>query len=141
MKAKPVSIDDYLSRVEEPRRSVLEALRKSILTEVRGATEVISYGMPAFRTEAGIVAGVLATTKGCSYFPFSGTTLATLANELRGYSQTKSALHFTPDAPLPKTLLRKLLKARLAEMHTPAAKPKPARVRKPKRAAARRTTR
>jgi len=51
----------------------------------------------------------------CSYYPFSGRTLKTLAKELKGYSQTKSALHFDPKKGLPTTLVRKLLKARLAE--------------------------
>ena len=62
-----------------------------------------------------VVAGFLATTKGCSYFPFSGSTLRTLGKELADYDQTKSALHFDPARPLPATLVRKLLKARIAE--------------------------
>jgi uncharacterized protein YdhG (YjbR/CyaY superfamily) len=58
---------------------------------------------------------VAATRKGCSYFPFSGTTLATVAADVKAYGQTKSALHFDPEHPLPASLVRKLLKARLAE--------------------------
>jgi len=57
--------------------------------------------------------GFSATSKGCSYCPFSGATLGTLATEIEGYSSTKSALHF--DEPLPAVLVRKLLKARMAE--------------------------
>jgi uncharacterized protein YdhG (YjbR/CyaY superfamily) len=60
-------------------------------------------------------AGFLATAKGCSYFPFSGTTLSTLSSELAAYSQTKSALHFDPKRPLPVALVRKLIKARIGE--------------------------
>jgi uncharacterized protein YdhG (YjbR/CyaY superfamily) len=62
-----------------------------------------------------VVAGFSATAKGCSYFPFSGTTLRTLADDLRKYDQTKSSLHFRPDAPLPSALVRKLIRARLGE--------------------------
>ena len=51
----------------------------------------------------------------CSYYPFSGRTLTTLAADLARYDQTKSALHFDPKHPLPKALVRKLLTARLAE--------------------------
>jgi len=72
--------------------------------------------MPAFRLDGKIVAGFSATAKGCSYFPFSGSTLATLADELRDYDRTKSALHFDPAEPLPATLVRKLIKARIAEI-------------------------
>jgi uncharacterized protein YdhG (YjbR/CyaY superfamily) len=71
--------------------------------------------MPAFRVDGHVVAGFLATSKGCSYFPFSGTTLATLAADVQTYDQTKSALHFDPKRPLPVALVRKLLKARIAE--------------------------
>jgi uncharacterized protein YdhG (YjbR/CyaY superfamily) len=62
-----------------------------------------------------VVAGFSATAKGCSYFPFSGSTLGTLADQLRGFEQTKSSLHFDPEKPLPVTLVRSLLKARIAE--------------------------
>ncbi|MBK7644084.1 MAG: DUF1801 domain-containing protein [Planctomycetes bacterium] len=79
------------------------------------AEECISYGVPAYRLEGRIVAGFAATSKGGSYYPFSGSTLASLASEIGGLSSTKSALHFTPSSPLPPSLVRKLVKARLAE--------------------------
>jgi uncharacterized protein YdhG (YjbR/CyaY superfamily) len=71
--------------------------------------------MPAFRVDGRVVAGFQATKKGCSYYPFSGATLASLAAELGAYSRTRSALHFAPEAPLPLGLVRKLIRARLAE--------------------------
>ncbi len=63
-----------------------------------------------------LVAGFATTAKGCSYFPFSGSTLRTLADELEGYDMTKGALHFDPAEPLPLALVRKLIKARKAEI-------------------------
>jgi len=115
MPAKPESIDAYLAGVPADRRVALQQLRRTILAIVPRAQECISYSMPAFRHEGHVVAGFLATTQGCSYFPFSGTTLATLADDVRAYSQTKSALHFEPSKPLPKALVKKLITARLAE--------------------------
>ncbi len=112
---KPRTHDEYLSKVTPPRRATLNALRRTIRSLVPKAEECISYGIPAFRLDGRVIAGFSATAKGCSYFPFSGTTLATLGGELAGYGQTKSALHFTADAPLPKGLVRKLLKTRIAE--------------------------
>jgi uncharacterized protein YdhG (YjbR/CyaY superfamily) len=93
----------------------LGALRRTIRAIVPRAEECISYGIPAFRLDGRIVAGFAATAKGCSYFPFSGSTLGTLARELVAYEKTKSSLHFDPEKPLPKSLVRKLLKARMAE--------------------------
>ena len=116
MAGKPRNIDEYLSSVTAERRRTLERLRQTVLSILPAAEECISYSMPAFRFEGHVVAGFLATKAGCSYFPFSGTTLATLANDLTAYEQTKSALHFDVKHPLSTTLVRKLLKARLAEV-------------------------
>lgn len=115
MARKPKTIDDYLATVKGDKRIALDDLRKTIRSIAPRAEECISYGIPAFRLDGPVVAGFAATAKGCSYFPFSGSTLRTLAAELGGYSQTKSAVHFTPEEPLPATLVRKLLKARVAE--------------------------
>lgn len=116
MATAPKSIDDYLKGVAADRRVALQKLRQQILTVVPGAEECISYSMPAFRLEGGVVAGFLATTKGCSYFPFSGTTLDGMTDELSAYSRTKSALHFDPKRGLPSALVKKLIKARQAEI-------------------------
>jgi uncharacterized protein YdhG (YjbR/CyaY superfamily) len=109
------AIDEYLAGVSPRSRALLQGLRKTIHSLVNDLEECISYHMPAFRYRGRIIAGFLATAKGCSYYPFSGTTLKTLASDIDGYSQTKSALHFGPDKPLPASLVRKLLKARIAE--------------------------
>ncbi len=75
---------------------------------------MISYRVPAFRLHGKTVAG-FAAFQNLSYLPFSGSVLPDLADELEGYTMTKSALHFPIDRPLPKTLVKKLLVARLAE--------------------------
>lgn len=113
---KTTLIDDYLRTVAEDRRQTLEDLRVKIRSVVPDAEECISYGMPAFRVQGGVVAGFQATKNGCSYYPFSGSTLATVAQFVRGYDQTKSALHFLPNKPLPMTIVRRLIKARMAEI-------------------------
>jgi uncharacterized protein YdhG (YjbR/CyaY superfamily) len=115
MPRKPTTIDAYLATVKGERRAALDALRRTIRAIVPKAEECISYGIPAFRFDGRIVAGFAATKKGCSYFPFSGSTLRTLARDLEKYSGTKSSLHFDPAAPLPATLVRKLIRARIAE--------------------------
>ena len=112
---KPASIDDYLRSVPEDRRRALEELRTKILSIVPDAQECISYRIPAFRVNGVVVAGFCATARGGSYFPFSGSTLKTLAREVSRYKQTKASLHFSPDEPLPLALVRKLIKVRIAE--------------------------
>ena len=119
----PQSIDDYLSRVSPAQRSALQTLRKQIRAMVPDAEECISYSMPAFREPGGpVFAGFLATKQGCSYFPFSGSTLDSMAAALTSYSRTKSGLHFDPEKGLPQALLRKLIAARRAEISSYPAK-------------------
>ena len=133
MRGKPQTIDEYLASVSPDRRVTLENLRRTIRTIVPEAEECISYSMPAFRLNGHVVAGFLATQKGCSYFPFSGTTLASLTGDLARYDQTKSALHFDAKRPLSATLVRSLLKARISEtkqatketVQKPVRRPKP----------------
>jgi len=115
MARRAKTIDEYLATVSGSKRIALEKLRKTIRSIVPKAAECISYGIPAYRLDGAVVAGFCATAKGCSYLPFSGSTLGELGDELAGYEMTKSSLHFLPDEPLPPSLVRKLLKARIAE--------------------------
>jgi len=108
------AIDEYLAAVSPSSRTLLRQLRDTIHALVPEVDECISYRMPAFRYQGRIIAGFSATSKGCSYYPFSGTTLQALARDIEGYGQTKGALHFGPE-PLPTSLVRKLLDARIAE--------------------------
>src|SRR6266581_1985687 len=109
-------VDDYLRGIEEPKRSTLETLRRSILEIVPEAEQVISYRVPAFRVDGKTVAGFAAFKNHLSYLPFSGSVLPQLADELDGYAMTKSSLHFPVDRPLPKALVKKLIQVRLADV-------------------------
>jgi uncharacterized protein YdhG (YjbR/CyaY superfamily) len=83
---------------------------------VPDAEQVLSYRVPAFRVQGKTVAGFAAFKNHLSYLPFSGSVLPQFADELAGYTTTKSALHFPVDRPLPKTLVEKLIHVRLAEV-------------------------
>jgi uncharacterized protein YdhG (YjbR/CyaY superfamily) len=109
------AIDEYLAQASPRSRALLRELRKTIHAIVPEVEECISYRLPAFRHQGKIIAGFSATTGGCSYYPFSGRTLGTLREDVAGYDQTKGALHFSAETPLPASLVRKLLKTRIAE--------------------------
>lgn len=108
-------VNEYLEGIDEPKRSTLERLRQTILEVVPDAEQVISYRVPAFRVDGKTIAGFAAFRNHLSYLPFSGSVLPKLADELQGYTMTKSALHFPIDRPLPKALVKKLISARLTE--------------------------
>ena len=113
MKKDP-AIDAYLRGVPAKERALLVALRKTIHELVPDVEECISYRMPAFRHRGAVVAGFQARKDGASYYPFSGRTLATVAKDVASFERTKSALHF--ERALSKTLVKKLLAARIAEI-------------------------
>jgi uncharacterized protein YdhG (YjbR/CyaY superfamily) len=113
---KGAAIDDYLARVVPAQRAALARLRQTIRKAVPEAEECISYAVPAFRIGDKVLVGFGASAKHCSFFPMSGRTIGDHAELLANYETSKGAIRFTPAAPLPDALVRKLIKARLAEI-------------------------
>jgi len=112
-------IDDYLAGLDEPQRSTLQALRRSILAVVPDAEQCISYGMPAFKVDGKVVAGFAAFKKHLSYLPHSGHVLADLGDAVAGYDGTPGSLHFSFDQPLPDDLVRLLVEAKMRRVGLP----------------------
>ncbi|MGH8637053.1 MAG: iron chaperone [Burkholderiales bacterium] len=113
-KAKPSTIDEYLARVSPGQRPVLEKIRQTIRAAAPGAEECISYQLPAFRLNGPLV-GFGASANHCAFYPMSGTIVEVFKKELAGYDTSKGTIRFQPDRPLPAALVRRLVKARLAE--------------------------
>lgn len=133
MGTKTAAVDAYLAKLGPDQRATLEKVRKAIRAAAPKAEEGMSYGLPAFILGKPI-AGYSASAKHCSYFPMSGSVVAALGDELAGYDTSKGTIRFPIGKPLPAGLVRKLVKARLAEL----AEPKPARKVRAKQRAARR---
>ena len=112
----PTVIDDYLADVTEPAHSTFEVVRSLIHSLVPDLQECISYGIPAFRTVVGVVAGLAVNKTFCSYYPFSGSVLDEVGEAIGGFSRTKSALHFPFDEPLSPAVVRVLIDARLRQI-------------------------
>jgi uncharacterized protein YdhG (YjbR/CyaY superfamily) len=108
-------VDSYLANLEQPKRATLEVLRRTILSIVPDAEEIIAYGSPAFRLNGKVVAGFAAFKNHLSYLPHSGSVLDKLPDELAGYTTSKGALQFPIDKPLSKALVRKLIDVRMSE--------------------------
>ena len=105
----------YLAALDEPKRSTLEELRRTILQVLPNAEETISYGMPAYKVGGKTIAGFAAFKNHLSYLPHSGSVLDKLGDELASYDSTKGSLHFPIDEPLPRRLVQRLVDLRLAE--------------------------
>lgn len=112
-------IDAYLAQLEEPKRTTLRELRKTIHEVIPDAEQCISYRMPAFRLHGTVVAGFAAFTNHLSYLPHSGSVLSELGDDLAGYVSTPGSLHFPIDRPLPRPLVEKLIEVRLRQVRQP----------------------
>jgi uncharacterized protein YdhG (YjbR/CyaY superfamily) len=118
MNSKPMAIDDYLAGVSADQRIALEKLRKTIHAVAPNVEECISYGIPAFRLNGRSLVFFGAWANHCSLYPGSSTTLKKFRGDLKGFQITKGTVRFSPDNPLPLALVKKLVKARIAENRT-----------------------
>jgi uncharacterized protein YdhG (YjbR/CyaY superfamily) len=110
----PKSVDGYLARVPEPARTTLKKMRAIIRSAVPPeSTEVISYGMPAFKHKK-VLVWYAAFSKHCSFFP-TGAVIEAFKSELKGFATSKGTIQFPTDKPLPNALVKKLVKARVAQ--------------------------
>jgi len=106
-------IDAYLAALDEPQRSTLTDLRRTIMEIVPEAEEIISYGMPAFRLQDKVVAGFASFKQHVSYFPHSGSVLPAMKKDVKAYATSTGTLRFAPDTPLPRSLVEKLIAVRI----------------------------
>lgn len=114
MAAKPQTIDEYLAALSSEKRTALEKLRKAIKAAAPEAEECISYQLPAFRLNGKLLVAFGAAAKHCAFYPGS-TPVETHKNELKAYDTSKGTVRFPADSSLPATLVRKLVKTRIAE--------------------------
>lgn len=112
-------VEAYLAALPPDQRAVLQDLRAIIKRRLPDHPEVISYAMPGFRQpgpKGRMVAGYAAFKRNCGYYPHSGGILGQFGDETAGFQTSKGGILFTPDAPLPETLVQHLIGARLDEI-------------------------
>lgn len=118
----PDGVEAYLCKVPEPARTTLQKLRATIRSVVpKDATEGLSYGMPAFRYKGALVA-YAAFKDHCSFFPMQSSMIDEMKDELMACRTAKGTLQFPLDKPLPAALVKKIVKARVAENERKKAK-------------------
>ncbi|WP_027499316.1 iron chaperone [Rhodococcus sp. UNC363MFTsu5.1] len=109
-------LTDYLATLEEPERSLLDAIRVRALELAPDATEGVSYGMPALRYRGRPLLSVRAAAKHLSVFPFSPAVVEAVAPELGGFSLSKGTIRFSADRPLPARVLTRIVALRREEI-------------------------
>jgi uncharacterized protein YdhG (YjbR/CyaY superfamily) len=112
---KPKTTDEHLASVKPDQRRALEKVRKAIRGVAPKAEECISYGIPAFRLNGRPLVYFGAWANHCSFYPGSFTMLEKFRDDLKSFPVSKGTVRFSPDNPLPIALVKKLVKARIAE--------------------------
>ena len=112
---KPKTIDEYLAGVRADQRAALETLRQTIRAVAPTAEECISYGLAAFRLNGRPLVAFGASANHCAFYPMNSTTVEAFQKQLKGFETSKGTIRFQADNPLPAALVRKLVKARIAE--------------------------
>ncbi|MDP4219869.1 MAG: DUF1801 domain-containing protein [Bacteroidota bacterium] len=114
MKAPAKDIDAYLAKQPAKSRAALEKLRRIVKSVAPDAEEVISYGMPAFKFH-GMLVGFAGWKNHAGFYPWNSRTVNEFKTELKGYETSKGAIQFPLDKPIPVTLIKKIVKARMKE--------------------------
>ena len=110
---KPKTVHEYLARVPEPARGTLNKIREAIKAAApKDATETISYGIPAFRHKE-VLIWFAAFADHCSLFP-TGAMIEEFKSDLADYTISKGTIQFPLNKPLPSSLVKKMVKARVA---------------------------
>ncbi len=110
----PKNVEEYLAAVPKEAKVSLEKLRQIIKAAAPQAEEVISYRMPMFRYHGMLVAFAAFSTHG-SFFVMSPAVMEAHNTDLKSYDTAKGTIHFEFAKPLPASLVKKLVKARIKE--------------------------
>lgn len=113
---KPASVEAYLAALPEDVRATLEKVRRSVKAAAPTATEKIGYGMPGFSYEGKYLVYYAGFKNHCSFFPASTGVMEEFEEELATYEVSKGTIRFPIGKPLPATLIKKLVKARIREI-------------------------
>ncbi len=114
MSVKPQTIDEYLATLSKEKRTALEKLRKDIKSAAPRAEECISYQLPGFRLDGRMLASFGAWIDHCAFYP-GAFPIEANKKDLKAYKTSKGTIQFPAEKPLPATLVRKLIKSRIAE--------------------------
>lgn len=117
MTGAPAEVEAYLSALPADQQAALRALRATLARLLPDHVECMSYAMPGFRQpgpKGRMVAGYAAFAKHLGLYPHSGSVIPRI--DCAPFRTSKSGVLFTPDHPLPDSLVETILRARQAEI-------------------------
>jgi len=113
MKTTFETVDDYIAIQTEAVKTLLQSIRKTIKETAPEAEECISYQMPAYKLKGPLV--YFAAYKNHIGFYPTGTGIKAFQKEISGYKNSKGAVQFALDQPIPQDLIRKMVLFKIDE--------------------------
>jgi uncharacterized protein YdhG (YjbR/CyaY superfamily) len=110
------AMDEYLNQLEPDKKAAFARVREIVTGLLPDAEEGTSYGMPAFIAAGRPLLGLRAAQKHLSIFPFSSAAIESVKDRLGGFELTKGTIRFTPDHPVPETVLADVIRFRQGEI-------------------------
>jgi uncharacterized protein YdhG (YjbR/CyaY superfamily) len=115
-------VDEYLAKLPADKQAALQKLRKQIHAAAPGAVETMSYGVPTFKLHGKMLVSMGAAKDHCALYGGSGDVVEAYAVALKDFSLSKGTIRFTPKKPIPATVVKNLVKTRVAQIETSSAK-------------------
>jgi len=115
-KKGPKDVDAYLAERPDDQRKALQRVRETISATVPDAEEAFVYGVPGFKLDGKSLVCYAGFKQHCGFYPMSPAVLDAHASQLGRFEIAKGTIRFQPDKPLSLALIRKLVRARVAEL-------------------------
>jgi uncharacterized protein YdhG (YjbR/CyaY superfamily) len=97
----------YFAAVPPGARAELKKIRAAIRAEAPAAVESVSYGIPAFKLDGKPLV---------YYAAWKQHTKAAVGTQLAKYETTKGTIQFPLAEPVPLSIVKRIVKARVAEI-------------------------
>src|SRR5918998_1866069 len=121
MNATPKTTDEYLAALPRDQREAFEELRAAIRAAAPDAQASISSGVPAFKHRGKYLVSFGAARRHVALYVMRGSALEALRNDLEAYDTSNTVVRFAPDEPIPASLVKKIVEARLGEIEEKSA--------------------
>ena len=113
----PTTVSAYIAAAPPPSRKPLRELRALIKSSAPGLKEKISYRIPMFLLRDRMLLYIAGWRDHVSLYPVTAAVARKLKREIKPYRTGKGTLQFSLDTPIPRGLIRRIVKVRTQELN------------------------